>query len=162
MSNHLASRWRVMHCFPPILIALIFCFGNVNAEGLSDQLHAAAKRGDARAVAQLLDEGADVDAPSKYKATALSFAAQHGHIEVVKVLLDHDATIDVTDTFYNLTPLYWAASKGHTRIAEALIDAGASETVGALTVACKRSRLETVAAILSKANLDENMSDQTF
>ncbi len=108
-------------------------------------------------MAQLLNSGADVDAPSKYKATALSFAAQHGHLEVVRLLLDHDAKVNVKDTFYQLTPLYWAAARGHTSIVQALLDAGADEPLAALAIACKQGRAETVSAILAKAEFDKHV-----
>ncbi len=150
-----SSRWANISL--PIIIVLFGWITSASADEKTEQLHAAAKSGDASLVEQLLAGGADVDAPSKYKATALSFAAQHGHLEVVKVLLDHDATIDVNDTFYNLTPLYWAAAKGHTSITEALIDAGAGDQVGALSIACKQGQVETAAAILAKTEFDKNI-----
>ena len=127
------------------------------ADDLADQLHAAAKRGDVESVGDLLKQGVNVDAPSKYQATALSFASQHGHSDVVKLLLEHNAKVDVKDTFYNLPPMFWASAKGHTEIVAALLGAGSSEQEAGLKIACGRRHPETVALLLDKVNFDQDV-----
>ena len=54
----------------------------------AEQLQDAARKGDAATVKKLLDEGVDVNTKFRYNATALFYACDHGHLEVVKVLLD--------------------------------------------------------------------------
>ena len=51
-----------------------------------EELWAAARAGDPARVTAALDKGADVNAKTRYGATALTFAADKGHIEVVKLL----------------------------------------------------------------------------
>jgi ankyrin repeat protein len=84
----------------------------------TEALAAAARRGDAKAVAQLLDEGVDVNTKFRYGATALSYAADHGRLEVVKILIARGAEVNVEDTFYHATPLTWASNSAQTRKAE--------------------------------------------
>ena len=73
----------------------------------AEALAAAARKGDVTAVAKLLDEGVDVNTKFRYGTTALSFAADHGQLEVVKLLLARGASVNVKDTFYGATPLTW-------------------------------------------------------
>ena len=48
----------------------------------AEALAAAARKGDYAAVTKLLDEGVDVNSKFRYGATALSYAADHGNIEL--------------------------------------------------------------------------------
>ncbi|KAF4624521.1 hypothetical protein G7Y89_g13649 [Cudoniella acicularis] len=55
--------------------------------------------------------------------TSLQVASYHGHIEVVKILLDAGADINATSVSGDA--LYHAAQKGRTKVAELLLDKGA-------------------------------------
>ena len=107
----------------------------------AEQLQDAARKGDAAAVKKLLAEGVDVNTKFRYNATALFYAADHGHVEVVKVLLDHGAAMDLKDTFYGFTPLMLAVGPAqkkrpeHTEIAKLLIAKGSPGKDFALTSA---------------------------
>src|ERR1700693_510346 len=59
----------------------------------------AARKGDAATVKKLLDEGVDVNTKLRYGATALSFACDRSHLDVVKLLLDRGADANARDTF---------------------------------------------------------------
>ena len=78
-----------------ILLALtaIIALAQAPPPTKAERLQDAARKGDAAAVKQLLDEGVDVNTKFRYNATALFYAADHGHVEVVKVLLDHGAVM---------------------------------------------------------------------
>jgi ankyrin repeat protein len=97
----------------------------------AEQLQDAARKGDAAAVRKLLDEGVDVNTKFRYNATALFYACDHGHVDVVKVLLERGADMNVKDTFYGFTPLMLSTSPAqkkrpeHTEIAKLLIAKGA-------------------------------------
>ena len=69
------------------LLLTVFLALTARAADPSEDLLAAAKKGDADAVQALLAKGVDVNAKNSYGATALSFAADKGHLEVVKLLL---------------------------------------------------------------------------
>ena len=74
-----------------------------------------ARKGDAAAVRRLLDAGVDPNTRFRYDATALSYACDRGHVEVVRLLLERGAEVNVKDTFYGATPLSWAISPAQGR-----------------------------------------------
>ena len=68
---------------PPCLAACLFALVGIAAARAADgpdELWAAARKGDAAAVRRLLDAGVDANAKTPYGATALSFAAEKGHL----------------------------------------------------------------------------------
>lgn len=134
------------------LLLLLATF-NVAAQDLGDQLFEAARRGDAAAVKALLDKGVDVNTKFRYGATALSYASDKGHVEVVKLLLERKADANVKDTFYGATPIIWAAQKGHARVVEALLDGGAQGKDDALGIGASSGHLELVQMLLAKGGL---------
>ena len=130
-----------------------------SASDKADAFAAAARRGDAATVARLLDEGVDVNTKFRYDVTAISYAADHGHLEVVKVLLAHKANVNVKDTFYGATPLTWASGPAqkrrpeHAQIVGLLLQAGAQGKEGALTSAVSASDAAMVKVILDIGGL---------
>ena len=97
----------------------------------AEQLQDATRKDDVAAVKALLDEGVDVNTKFRYDATAIFYACDAGNIEVVKVLLDKGAKLDLKDTFYGFTPLVLAVSPlrkktpAHKEIVKLLIAKGA-------------------------------------
>lgn len=75
---------------------------------VTEQLLAAAARGDAETVSQLLSQGADVDAHDGDNMTALHYAAMHARPNVIDVLVENGADVDAYDTKGGFTPLHWA------------------------------------------------------
>src|SRR4051794_411085 len=124
-----------------LLFITAFALGQAPAATKAEQLQDAARKGDAAAVKKLLDEGVDVNTKYRYDATALFYACDAGHIEVVKVLLDKGADLTGKDTFYGFTPLMLAISPArkktpaHTEIAKLLIAKGAPGKDAALGAA---------------------------
>ncbi len=92
--------------------------------GSPEKFWKAAKAGDVETIQQALDVGVDVDAKTNYGATALAFAAERGHLNVVKILIEAGADVNNQDTFYGATPATWASFNGHTEVAEFLKEHG--------------------------------------
>ena len=74
---------------------------------------------------ELLDVKANFEAEDEYGQTPLSWAAQNGHTEVVKLLLDVKANIKAEDKS-GQTPLSLAAQNGHTEVVKLLLDVKAN------------------------------------
>jgi hypothetical protein len=116
------------------------------------ELFAAASAGDLAKVQALLDGGLSPDAKNEYGATPLAYAADKGHLEIVKLLLARGATVDVEDTFYQSTALAWAAYNGHAEIVRALIAAGANAD-GAVMMAISRDKPAVVKVVLESGKV---------
>lgn len=84
----------------------------------------AAQHGHADVVQRLLDAGEDPDRfnPEGFHAhsTPLHQAALAGHREVVQLLVERGARLDIRDTINEGTPHGWAVHGGHREIAESL------------------------------------------
>ena len=125
----------------------------------AEQFQDAARKGDAAAVRKLIDEGVDVNTKFRYNATALFYACDHGHLEVVKVLLDKGADLAVKDTYYGFTPLMLAVGPAqkkkpaHAEIAKLLIAKGAPGKDVALTAAVREDDTSLAQAVLDSGGV---------
>ena len=59
-------------------------------------------------------------ADAELRHLALAWAAQYGHAEVVRLLVERGARLDIQDILYQGTPLEWAEHAGRTEVAEYL------------------------------------------
>lgn len=114
----------------------------------------AAARGDARAVAALLRDGADVNAAQGDGMTALHWAARHGDAALTGALLEAGARTGAATRLGGYTPLHMAAELGFAPIVGALVEAGAdvatrtSTGVAAIHFAAGSGDVETVRTLL--------------
>lgn len=119
----------------------------------ADDLNAAARKGDAAAVKALLDKGISPDAKWRYGMTALFPAAERGHIEVVKLLVERGANVNAQDRFYNATPITWALGKGHVEIVQLLLEKGAQNSARVLNLGVEKAHIGLVRASLAKGGI---------
>ena len=63
-----------------------------------------------------------VEHQTKDNCTALIFASLAGHVEVARMLLDHNAEINVESDSNKDSPLTFACWKGHQDIVELLLE----------------------------------------
>lgn len=138
-----------------ILRLLLLALAPLGAFDVSEDLLAAARKGDAAQVKALLDAGADVNAKSPYGSTALFFACDRGHVEVIKLLIDKGADVNVEDTFYHATALYWAVTKNRPEIVKLLLDHGAKSAAMAVTSGTQSGYPKIVKVGLDKGGVDK-------
>jgi hypothetical protein len=128
----------------------------------------AVRRGDAPAVEQAIAGGVDVDTPFRYGRTALSFAADRGYVEVVRVLLAKGAKVDLEDTFYHQTALGWASSPaqartpGHAQVVKLLLEKGAKGVDRALAAAIDEGDLAMLEVVLADTRLPPSLLSESL
>ncbi|XP_061673321.1 histone-lysine N-methyltransferase EHMT2 [Syngnathoides biaculeatus] len=136
------------------------CVYHVEEDGYTG-LHHAAKQGNLEIVNILLETGqVDVNSQDNGGWTPIIWAAEHKHVEVIKVLLNRGADVTINDKELNIC-LHWAAYAGNVDIAEMVLNAGcslASVNVHGdtpLHIAAREGYLECVTLFLSRgADID--------
>lgn len=87
-------------------------------------------RGDFARSEELIRSGVDVNDRDYAGNTALHDAALKGHLDIVRLLLDNGAIIDIRSGAADLdTPLIDAASRGHLEVVKFLLDRGADPRI---------------------------------
>lgn len=104
-------------------IGLAFLVAAVHVAA-AGELADAAMRGDAAAVADLLDGGAEVNEPQSDGATALHWAVHGNRPDLAALLIDAGADV-VARNRAGVTPLSLAAETGNAAMVDRLLDAGA-------------------------------------
>jgi ankyrin repeat protein len=84
----------------------------------------AAEHGDRAKLAQLLQEGVDVNAPQADGMTALHWATYHDDAKTVELLAQSGANVKAANR-YGVTPLSLACTNGNAAIVDVLLNAGA-------------------------------------
>ena len=156
-----------MRLSPGIPIAVLL-IASIAASGCSEspenQFLSAVTRNDVALVVRVLgDCQVDVNYQTRLTGeTALATAAGLGYVEIVRLLLDRGAEINVRNS-KGMTPLLMAAHGGRTEIVSMLIKAGADVDTPEreygftpLIVASSKGHAETVEALLD-AGADENI-----
>lgn len=139
--------------------------GRISKDNISEYLRAASE-GNARRVRAFLKVGIDVNATYKGGTKALINAAENGHTEIVRLLLEHGAnpsaraaTVKRWGTKFEKDALGLAAEKGHLKIVRLLVRAGANvnESINynldALNAAVVEGHVEIVRELLNAGYL---------
>jgi ankyrin repeat protein len=118
-------------------------------------LQLAAQSGEASAVAQLLEAGADPNATELSGITPILYASMNGHAVVVSALLEAGANPNSPEKT-GATPVMYAAMNGHEAVVSALLKGGADanahapyDGMTALTIAAQNGHLGVVAVLLA-------------
>ena len=94
-------------------------------DGRPAHMHSSAANGMSRTLVTLIKKlDASVDARNSKEWTALDCAADAGHIDCCKVLIDNDAEVDSRDKNL-ITPLHLGCRRGHIEIVRLLLRNGA-------------------------------------
>lgn len=104
-------------------------------------VYSAVVSGQVNTLRLLLRLGANPDGTGK-EGSALNRAAFQGHVELVSILLEHHAAIDLGDENYGY-PLLTAVSEGHGKVVELLLSHGANITMSGRSYWSVRPLTET-------------------
>jgi outer membrane protein assembly factor BamB len=120
---------------------------------ITEELWNAARAGDVARVTKALEGGADIQGKTRYGATALTFAADKGHLEVVKLLLDRGADPNAQDTFYRMRALDMALMNNHNGVAALLLERGSKGAGAALMSAVQDGNVAIAKAALASPDI---------
>ncbi|XP_019848951.1 PREDICTED: uncharacterized protein LOC109580353 isoform X2 [Amphimedon queenslandica] len=87
-------------------------------------LHMSCQKGCMATVKCLLAHKADIDMRSHDDKTPLCEASKHGHMEIVKLLINSGAIVECPGISYS--PLHYASEAGHVNIVQLLLDSKAN------------------------------------
>ena len=101
--------------------------------GAEVTIHAAVALADAERIRKLIDAAPELLRRVRSNGGLLTLAVNHGHVEIVRLLLELGADVDERTTLENVEepilswgmPLWYAALAGHLEITRLLLDAGA-------------------------------------
>jgi uncharacterized protein len=92
------------------------------------QLSTAVEQGNTKEVKRLLDTGVKINEPV-FAWTWLQIAANKGHLDVVKLLVENGADLNYKHPITKMTALGLAAVDGHTDIVQYLLAKGADPNI---------------------------------
>jgi len=105
-----------------------------------------------------LDAAVDIDHEDGFGMTALCYAAQYGHFDIVQCLLLQGANPHLADSIKGMEPLSYASQNDHAEIVRLLLSAGANlnhkDKFGqsALVGACKNGCLAAAEVLISASS----------
>ena len=125
----------------------------------------ASKKGDVVKVESLIEKlgQKNLDLTDNYSISALMYAAQNGHDNVVRILINAGADVDLTNEDSNA--LFLATNKGHAEVVNSLIEAEADVNwinifkQSALMIAVYKGHAEVINSLI-KAGADVNFIDR--
>lgn len=120
---------------------------------VAEELFAAARAGDIARVTAALDTGADVNVKTRYGATALTYAADKGHVDLVKFLIARGADVNAQDTFYQMRAIDMAMMNNHPAVVTLLLQGGSKGAPGVLQQAIQRGNVALVTLALASPEI---------
>ncbi len=137
---------------PNFLLAILAVLFFPASEVLGGPLHDAARKGDTLAIAELLDDGADINAFELM--TPLQMAAFNGQIDAVELLISRGADLEVASPTLG-TALHAATSRGYLDVVQTLLTSGANpdsrneDQYTPLMIAALEQRLGALRALIA-------------
>jgi len=124
-------------CLMAVVFLVSAAFAEAGISNKNEKLIQAAEKGNIQEVQNALTEGAEVNFIKTIKTikkhsraylrnvTALILASEKGYTEIVKLLLDKGADVNVKEIPDGITALMWASQGGYTEIFKLLLEKGA-------------------------------------
>lgn len=128
---------------------------------LNQPLIAAAERGEAGKVRDLLVQGAEINAQDARGRTAIMAATHKNQVDVVRALVEWGADINLRDNRSD-NPFLYAGAEGLLDVLKVLIPAKPNSKITnrfggtALIPACERGHVEVVELLLTQTDVDVN------
>jgi outer membrane protein assembly factor BamB len=119
----------------------------------NEELWDAARAGDAARVTKAIENGADVNAKTRYGATALTFAADKGHVAIVKLLLDKGADVNAQDSFYSMRAVDMAMMNKHVDVVSLLMERGSKGAGNVLVSAVQQGNVALTKTALASSDI---------
>ena len=131
-------------------LALLFSIASTaRAQDPGEALRDAARAGDVTKIEALLAAGAPVDAPARYGQTPLYFAAEKGHLEAAKQLVERGANVNARDSFFGASVVGIALQGEHFELVRYLLAHGAEDAATVLGTAVEKQDVELARAALA-------------
>ncbi|SIT92982.1 ankyrin repeat domain-containing protein [Edaphobacillus lindanitolerans] len=128
---------------------------------MEQKLITAAAEGDTKAVLELLEAGAPIDATDSDGVTAVMAATQRNEVDTVRKLIERGADIDIRNHRQDNVLLY-AGAEGLLEIVQLALEAGADPALTnryggtALIPASERGHVAVVEELLTNSEIDVN------
>jgi outer membrane protein assembly factor BamB len=119
----------------------------------NEELWDAARAGDAARATKAIEKGADVNAKTRYGATALTFAADKGHVAVVKLLLDKGADVNAQDSFYSMRAVDMAMMNKRVDVVSLLMERGSKGAGNVLVLAVQQGNVALAKTALASSDI---------
>ena len=88
-------------------------------------IHRSARQGEVGYIIQHISAGTDVNEVNNSNGQiALHYASTHNHLQIIKMLIDNNANINLKDKI-GMTPLHLTSLGGHKEATKLIIDSGA-------------------------------------
>lgn len=130
-------------------VSAICVAGDETEQTGAERLLNASKSGDVEAVRLLVKKGVDVNSTNEYGLTPLYYAADRGWQDVVDLLIESGAKVEIPDEpFYRLNPMIMAARKNHAGVVRSLLNAGATCEVWTATWPTSLGHTEVVKVLV--------------
>lgn len=127
-----------------------------------EQFFAAARSGNVASLEALLKSGINVNTKTEYGATALCFAAEKGHLEVMKFLIEKKIDLEAKDTFYGADAITWASMADQHQAVTLLLKSGAKGETALLSAAIQQNQPKMVSAILASGRVSQELLDKSL
>lgn len=116
----------------------------------------AARDGNLEAIKAAVEAGVDVDSPTDYGATALFFACDRGHEDIVKFVLENGADPNARDTFYNATAMGRSLGQDNKNIIVLMIKHGGEGAGGVFLSAVDSGEVDFTKSIIETGVLSKD------